>query len=207
MMEARTADPQDDLLSGLVHAEVEDDDGELRRLTSEEIFAFVGLLAGAGTETVARLLSWAAVTLADNPDQRQLLVDDPGLIGNGVEELLRYEAPSPINSRWLTRGVDYYGTTIPANSKVALLNGSADRDERHFADPDRFDVRRDIDRHVALGYGTHYCIGAALARLEAKVALEETLERFPTWEIDKDELVWVHTSTVRGYHHVPLHLP
>jgi len=165
------------------------------------------LLAAAGTETVARLLSWAAVTLAHNPDQRQLLVDDPGLIGNGVEELLRYEAPSPINSRWLTRSVEYYGTTIPANSKVALLNASADRDERHFADPDRFDVRRDIDRHVALGYGTHYCIGAALARLEAKVALEETLKRFPTWDINDDELVWVHTSTVRGYHRVPLHLP
>lgn len=204
LMQQRREDPQDDLVSALLHAEVTEN-GESRRLSEEEFFNFVGLLAGAGTETVARLLSWAAVILARNPDQRQLLVDDPSLIPNAVEELLRYEAPSPINARWVTRDVEFYGTKVPAGSKLALLNASANRDERHFADPDRFDVRRQIDRHLSFGYGQHFCIGASLARLEARIALEETLKRFPTWTIDESELRWVHTSTVRGFHNVPIH--
>jgi cytochrome P450 len=153
---------------------------------------------------VARLLGFAAVTLAQHPDQRQLLVDDPSLVPNAIEELLRYEAPSPIQSRWVSRDVEVHGTVIPRGSKLALLNGSGDRDERHFEDPDRFDVRRVIDRHLAFGYGTHFCIGAALARLEGKVGLAETLRRFPTWEVDERRLDWVHTSTVRGYTSVPM---
>lgn len=202
LMAQRRADPQDDLLSGLVHSEIEED-GTTRRLTDEEIVAFVQLLSAAGTETVARLLGFAAVTLARFPDQRELLVAEPSLIPNAIEELLRYEAPSPIQSRWVARDVEYYGTVVPRGSKMALLNGSADRDERHFPHPDRFDVRRDIDRHLAFGYGTHFCIGAALARLEGRVALAETLRRFPAWEVDEDGLERVHTSTVRGYASVP----
>lgn len=198
LIEQRRRDPQDDLISGLVHAEV-DEDGERRTLTLEEIVGFVQLIALAGTETVARLLSFAAVTLARYPDQRKLLVDEPSLIPNAVEELLRYEAPSPIQSRWVSRDVELHGTLIPRGSKMALLNGSADRDERHFPNPDVFDVRRVIDRHLALGYGPHFCAGAALARLEGQVALRETLRRFPTWEVDEARLEWVHTSTVRGY--------
>lgn len=205
LMAQRREDPQDDLVSALLHAEV-NENGESRRLSDEEFFSFVGLLAGAGTETVARLLSWAAVILARNPDQRQLILDDRRLIPNAVEELLRYEAPSPINARFVTRDVEFYGTKVPAGSKMALLNASANRDERHFVDPDRFDVRRQIDRHLSFGYGQHFCIGASLARLEARIALEETLKRFPTWNIDESELRWVHTSTVRGFHNVPIHL-
>ena len=203
LMEQRRADPQDDLITGLVHAEI-DDDGETRTLTLEEIVGFVQLISSAGTETVARLLGFAAVTLAHCPDQRQLLVDDPSLVPNAIEELLRYEAPSPIQSRWVSRDVELHGTVIPRGSRCALLNGSGDRDERHFEDPDRFDVKREIDRHLAFGYGTHFCVGAALARLEGKVALAETLRRFPTWEIDESGLEWVHTSTVRGYSKVPM---
>jgi cytochrome P450 len=203
LMEQRRADPQDDLISGLVHAEI-DEDGELRTLTLEEIVGFVQLLSSAGTETVARLLGFAALTLAKHPDQRQLLVDDPSLVPNAIDELLRYEAPSPIQGRWVSRDVELHDTVIPRGSRLALLNGSGDRDERHFEDPDRFDVRRVIDRHLAFGYGTHFCIGAALARLEGKVALTETLRRFPTWEIDESRLEWVHTSTVRGYSSVPM---
>jgi cytochrome P450 len=198
LMDERRREPRDDLISGLVHAEIEED-GEHRRLTLEEILAFVQLIGSAGTETVARLLGFAAVTLARFDDQRRLLVDTPELIPNAVEELLRYEAPSPIQSRWVARDVELHDTVIPRGSRISLLNGSGDRDERHFDDPDAFDVRRVIDRHLAFGYGTHFCIGAALARLEGKVALEETLRRYPTWEIDESRLERVHTSTVRGY--------
>jgi cytochrome P450 len=205
MLEARRRAPQDDMVSVLANSDLEEDDGTTRKLTDLEIGSFVTLLSIAGTETVARLLSWAAVLLARHPEQRRVLVDDPGVIPNGIEEMLRYEAPSPVNARWVTRDLEYYGQPVPVDSKMILLNGSADRDERHFDDPDRFDVRRSIDRHVAFGYGTHFCVGAALARLEARVALEETLVRFPEWDVDDAELEWVHTSTVRGFAKVPIH--
>jgi len=203
LMKQRRADPEDDLISALVHSEIDDDDGHGRTLTDDEIVGFVQLIAIAGSETVVRLLGFAAVELARHPDQRQLLVDDPGLIPNAVEETLRYEAPSPIQGRWVARDVEFHGTVIPRGSKMALLNASGDRDERHFVDPDRFDVRREIDRHLAFGYGTHFCIGAALARLEGKIALAETIKRFPSWAVDEAGLERIHTSTVRGYTHVP----
>jgi cytochrome P450 len=203
LMEMRLKDPQDDLLTGLVHAEIEDD-GEIRKLTLEEILAFMQLISSAGTETVARLLGFGAVTLHRFPDQRQLLLDDPSLMGNAVEELMRFEAPSPTQSRWVARDVELHGVTIPRGAKLSLLNGSADRDERHFPNPDVFDVRRDIDRQLAFGYGAHFCIGAALARMETRVGLEETLKRHPTWEIDESRLEFVHTATVRGYATVPM---
>ena len=204
LMEMRRKDPQDDLLTGLVHAEIEEDDGTTRTLTLEEILAFMQLISSAGTETVARLLGFGVVTLQRFPDQRQLLFDDPSLMSNAVEELMRFEAPSPTQSRWVARDVEYHGVTIPAGSKLSLLNGAADRDERHFPNPDAFDVRRDIDRQLAFGYGAHFCIGAALARMETRVALAETLKRFPTYEIDESRLEFVHTATVRGYKHVPM---
>ena len=205
MIAERRRAPGDDLMSALLEADL-DDDGAARRLDDLEVMSFVVLLAGAGVETVARLLSWAAVVLARNPDQRALLAQDPTLISNGIEELLRYEAPSPVNGRWVTRPFEVYGTVVPAESKILLLNGSANRDPREFADPDRFDVRRVIKRHITFGYGAHYCLGAALARLEGRIALARTLARFPIWEIDDTELVPVHTSTVRGFASVPIHL-
>jgi cytochrome P450 len=205
MVEDRRARPRDDMISVLLDSEIEDGDST-RRLTRTELTMFVVLLVGAGVETVARLLSFAAVTLADNPDQRRLLVEDPSLIPNAVEELLRYEAPSPCNGRWTLRPYETHGVTIPAGSKVLLLNGSANRDALEFDDPDRFDVRRQIKRQISFGFGPHYCLGAALARLEARVALEGTLARFPHWDVDPAEIVPVHTTTVRGYSHVPIHL-
>jgi cytochrome P450 len=199
----RRAEPRDDLISALLQAEITGDDGQPRRLDDIELLAFIGLLSGAGNETVARLLSWAAVLLARNPDQRALLVADPSLLPNAIEELLRYEAPSPIQARWVTRPIEMHGITIPAECKIALLTGSAGRDEREYPDADRFDVHRTFSRHASFGYGPHFCLGAALARLEARVALEETLKRFPTWDVDESGLHWVHTSTVRGYETVP----
>ena len=136
--------------------------------------------------------------LGDHPDQRRVLVEDRSLCPNAIEEVLRVESPSPVQARYVTRDVEHHGTTVPEGSVMLLLNGSANRDERHFPDGDRFDVRRDIGRHLAFGYGIHLCLGAALARLEGRIALDEVLRRFPDWEVDYDRAVRARTSTVRG---------
>jgi cytochrome P450 len=198
----RTADPRDDMVSDLIRAEITDEHGHARRLTPDECTRFALLLYSAGTETVAKLLGNAAVVLAQHPSQRTELVAHPEIIPNAIEELLRFEAPSPVQGRWTTRAVTLHGVDIPQDSKVLLLTGSAGRDERAFPDPDRFDVRRNMQHHVSFGYGVHFCIGAALARLEGRIALEETLKRFPTWEVDPGGVTRVHTSTVRGYREV-----
>ncbi|KAA0235866.1 MAG: putative cytochrome P450 123 [Acidimicrobiales bacterium] len=205
-IDRRRAEPVEDIMSELVHSEMELGDGTTRPLDDGELHSFIGLLSAAGNETVARLLGFAATTLARNPDQREHLVEDASLIPNAVEELLRYEAPSPIQARWVTRDVELHDVVVPRGSKITLLTGSAGRDDREFDEPDRFDVNRRIERHLSFGYGVHYCLGASLARLEGRVALEETLRRFPVWDIDEDALEMVHTSTVRGYARVPIGL-
>ena len=196
--ECRTR-PREDMFTDLVQAEITDQEGATRRLTPQETTEFALLLIGAGTETVARLLGWAGFLLADHPDQQGELANDPSLIPNAVEELLRYESPSPVQGRWLTEEVELHGVTIPVDSKVLLLTGSAGRDDRAYPDGDRFDIRRTFKLHVAFGYGIHFCLGAALARMEGKVALEETFKRYRHWTVDKDRAVPLHTSTVRGY--------
>ncbi len=203
LLEDRRQNPQDDLLTGLVEAEV-NEDGDTRHLTVEEAISFAVLLFSAGTETVARLLGNAAVVLADYPDQRGDLVKNPEIIPRAIEELLRYEAPSPVQGRWTTQDVEVHGVSIPTDSKVLLLTGSAGRDERAFADANRFDVRRQSDHHVSFGYGIHFCVGAALARMEGRIALEEVFRRYPEWEVDRDRAKRLHTSTVRGWAEVPV---
>lgn len=200
----RRARPEDDLLTGLVQAEVPDAGGGTRRLTDHEAAAFGNLLVSAGTETVARLLGWTAVTLDQHPDQRAELARDASLIPNAVEELLRFEAPSPVQGRWTARPVELHGELVPAESKVLLLTGSAGRDERRYPEPDHFDIHRSLGSHVSFGFGIHFCLGAALARLEGRVAIEETLARFPTWAVDYDRAIRLHTSTVRGWSSVPI---
>jgi cytochrome P450 len=192
------------MLTDLVAAEVTDADGTVRRLTVEESAEFANLLVSAGTETVARLLGWAAVVLDQHPDQRATLAADPALVPNAVEELLRYEAPSPVQGRWVTADVEVHGQVLPVGAKVLLLTGSAGRDERKYPDADRFDIGRQFDHHVSFGYGIHFCLGAALARMEGRIALEETLRRFPTWKVDQDGARRLHTSTVRGWINVPV---
>ncbi len=196
--------PRDDMLTDLVEAELVDADGVARRLTPQESAGFGLLIISAGTETVARLLGWAGLLLAAHPDQQADLASDPSLIPNAVEELLRYESPSPVQGRWLTEAVTLHGQTIPADSKVLLLTGSAGRDDRVYPDADRFDVRRTFKLHVAFGYGIHFCLGAALARMEGRIALEETLKRFPSWTVDQEHAMPLHTSTVRGYKELPI---
>jgi cytochrome P450 len=203
-IDERRKRPRDDIMSELMAAEFEEPDGSSRHLADDELHAFYGLISAAGNETVARFLGWAATGLDLFPDQRRKLVDDPSLIPNAVEEILRWEAPSAIQGRWTTAEMRLHDTAIPKNSKVALLTGAANRDDRAFADPDAIDVERTFARHVAFGYGIHFCLGAALARLEGRIALEETLRRFPTWTIDRSRCEMVHTSTVRGYAKVPM---
>ncbi|MBL7500159.1 cytochrome P450 [Frankia sp. CNm7] len=203
-IEARRAAPRDDLMTALVQAEVRAADGGTRRLSTREATDFTTLLTAAGTETVARLLGWACDLLAAHPDQRAELAADPSLIPNALEETLRYEAPSPVQGRVTTRDVELHGTRIPAKSKILLLTGSAGRDDRKYDDPDVYDIHRRFDSHVSLGHGIHFCLGAGLARLESRVAIEETLKRFPTWDIDRAAAVRLHTSTVRGYEKLPI---
>jgi cytochrome P450 len=200
----RRKNPRDDMFTDLVNLEIVDDDGELRRLTNDQAVNFAVLIGSAGTETVARLLGWAALTLDNNPEQRAELVATPELIPNAVEELLRYEAPSPVQSRWCTADVEVHGRTIPAFSKVVMITGSAGRDERAYPDADRFDIHRRMDHHLSFGYGIHFCLGAALARTEGRIALEETFKRFPEWSVDMEGAVPLYTSTVRGYSKLPI---
>ncbi len=200
----RIKHPTDDLMTELLQAEFEDVTGATRTLTREEILNYISLLAGAGNETTTRLIGWTGKVLAEHPDQRQELVDDPSLIVNAIEELLRYEAPSPVQSRYVTRDVEHYGSPVPEGSVMVLVNAAANRDERAFPDPDRFDVHRKIGHHLTFGYGIHFCLGSHLARLEGRVALDEVLKRFPRWEVDWDNAEQAHTSTVRGWERLPV---
>ncbi|MFV0318418.1 MAG: cytochrome P450 [Microthrixaceae bacterium] len=200
----RAEHPSDDLMTELLNAEFEDAEGVTRKLSREEVLSYVTLLAGAGNETTTRLIGWTGKVLADHPDQRAELAADPSLIPNAIEELLRFEAPSPVQARYLMNDVELYDTTIPAGNVMLLVNGSANRDERRFPGGDTFDIHRDIDHHLTFGYGIHFCLGAALARLEGRVALEEVLKRFPEWEVDWDNAVQARTSTVRGWEKLPV---
>jgi cytochrome P450 len=203
-IEWRATHPSDDLMTDLLQAEFEDETGTVRRLSRQEVLGYVNLLAAAGNETTTRLIGWTGKVLADHPDQRAQLVGHPELVPNAIEELLRFESPSPVQARYVTKDVEHHGQTVPAGSALLLLTASANRDERKFADGDTFDVHRDIDRQLAFGYGIHFCLGSALARLEGRIALEEVLARFPSWEVDWDNAVQARTSTVRGWERLPV---
>jgi cytochrome P450 len=193
----RRRQPKQDLMSRLVEVELEED-GARERLSDDDIRGFFSLLATAGNETVTKLLATAFHALWRNPDQRRLLVDDPGLVPNAVEETLRFDPPSQYQGRVTTREVELHGETIPAGAKVLLINGASGRDERKFPDPDRYDVRREIDLHLGFGYGRHVCLGAFLARMESRIAIQEFLARFPDYEIPADGVERMHSSNVRG---------
>jgi cytochrome P450 len=200
----RFANPSDDLMTSLLHAEIEDESGISRKLTREEILTFVNVLSNAGNETTNRLIGWIGKVLADHPDQRQDLVRDRTLIPNAVEEILRFEPPSLQACRYVTRPVEYYGHIVPEGSVMMFLTGAANRDHRAFPpDGDVLDVRRAIGHHLAFGYGIHFCLGAALARLEGRVVLEEVLNRFPEWQVDTERAV-LDSAAVRGWASLPV---
>jgi len=195
----RTDNPSDDLMTMLINAEFEDEDGVTRTLTRQEVLTYTSVLAGAGNETTGRLIGWLAKVLAEHPDQRRQVHEDRSLIPSVIDETLRFEPTGHAVARYVMEDVAYHGTTIPAGSALLLLVAAANRDPRRYEHPDRFDIHRPDIQHLTFGYGLHYCLGANLARLEGQVALDEFLTRFPEWQLDYDEMALAPTSTVRGW--------
>jgi cytochrome P450 len=198
----RAEHPSDDLMTQLLNAEVEED-GELRPLTRVEVLTYTSMIAGAGNETTTRLIGFIGQLLDQHPDQRRELVEDFSLIPRAIEEVLRYESPSPVQARHVAQDTEVHGQTIVEGSIMLLLNGSANRDERQFPDGESFDIHR-TGPHLSFGQGLHFCLGSSLARMQARVALEEMLTRWPQWEIDYDDAAMAHTSSVRGWGRLPM---
>ena len=203
----RAEHPSDDLMTTLLNAEFEDETGETRKLTRQEVLTYTAVIAGAGNETTGRLIGWLAKLLAEHPDQRRQVVEDRSLIPKVIDETLRYEPTGHAVARYVTQDVEYHGTTVPAGSAMLLLVAAANRDERRYADPDVYDIHRPDIQHLTFGYGLHFCLGANLARLEGRVALDELLNRFPEWDVDESAIRLASTSTVRGWESLPLVLP
>lgn len=201
----RADNPSDDVMTHLLNAEFEDADGTTRKLSREELLAYVNIVAAAGNETTGYTIGWTGYLLGAHPDQRKLLVNDRSLVNNAVEEVIRCEPPSLQACRSVSRDIELYGETVPAGSIMVLLLGSANHDERHIADPERFDVTRDPAQTYTFGFGAHYCLGQALARLQARIVLEEVLNRFPDWELDLDNAVFRHDDPdMRGWGSLPV---
>jgi len=173
---------RDALLARLVEAEV---DGE--RLTQEEILGFVQLLLVGGQETTVNLINNAVLSLLEHPDQLALLRATPGLLPSAIEEVLRYRSPFQWMTRATTREVELHGQMIPAGQLVLPVMGAANRDPRQFPDANRFDISRHPNAHIAFGHGIHVCLGAPLARLEARIALGDFLQRVEMFELASNE--------------------
>jgi cytochrome P450 len=200
----RMNNPSNDLMTDLLTAEFEDETGKTRNLTRQEVLTYVSVVAGAGNETTTRLIGWMGSLLAQHPDQRAEIVADMSLVPAAVEETVRYQPPGPHVARYVARDVEYHGQTVPEGSIMLFLLGSGNRDDRKYPDGDAYNIHRPISQHLGFGYSVHYCMGAALARLEGRVALEEILTRFPTWEVDWDGAKLGSTSTVRGWETLPI---
>jgi cytochrome P450 len=198
----RRRSPRQDLMSALVAAEI---DGV--HLTDEELLGFCALLLIAGTETTTNLLGNSAVVLAQHPDSRRRLAGDHTLLGPAIEELLRYDSPIQGICRVLTRDITLHDTTMSRGESVLILFGSANRDERAFPDPDLFDIDRKPEHQVAFGKGVHFCLGAALARMEARIALTALLQRVPNWDVDLDSAQRLRSGPIRGYTSLPISVP
>jgi cytochrome P450 len=200
----RKDNPSDDIMTELLNVEFTDETGTVRRLRREELLVYLNVVAGAGNETTTRLIGWAAKVLAEHPDQRRELVENPALIPQAVEELLRFEPPAPHVARYVTRDIEIHGQTVPEGAVMMMLIGAAVRDHRQFPpDGDVFDIHREPRQHLAFSVGTHYCLGSALARLEGRIAIEEILKRFPEWDVDMADAALSPTSTVRGWDSMP----
>jgi cytochrome P450 len=200
----RADHPSDDLMTELLNAEFEDEHGVTRTLTRAEILTYVTVLAGAGNETTARLIGWLVAVLARHPDQRADLLAHRELVPNVIEETLRYEPTGHAIARYVTRDVQVHGQKVPQGSAMMLMIASANRDETKWENPNVYDIRRPNNHHVTFGLGVHFCMGAALARLEGQIALDEFTKRYSDWEIDWDNAALSSTSTMRGWETLPI---
>jgi len=200
----KRAHPTDDMITRLTEVEVEGDDGSTHRLDDGEIAGFATLLAAAGSETVTKLIGNGVVLFARNPEEWHKLLADPTKGADAVEEVLRYWAPSQYQGRFTHRAAEFHGVTIPEGMPVFLITGAANRDEREYDDPDRFEIDREQGLGVGLGHGIHACLGAALARLESRVAFDELRTRWPSYAVDDTGLRRVQMSNVAGFSSVPV---
>jgi cytochrome P450 len=200
----RAEHPSDDVVTELLSAEFEAEDGVRQTLTREEILMYVNILAVGGNDTTARLIGICAQLFAEHPDQRRLLTEDFSLIPNAIEEVMRFQPPDIQTCRYVDKDVELYGQVVPEGSVMALVTASANRDERIYDDPDRFDVLRKGKQHLSFGFGPHYCLGAHLSRLETRVLFEEALTRFPDWEVDTDKAVFTNNEVLRGWSTLPV---
>ncbi len=198
MVAERRRHPTEDLVSALLDAEIDGD-----RLSDDEVIAFLFLMVVAGNETTTKLIGNAWWWAWRNPEERAKVWADPGRVADWVEETLRYDTSSQMLARVTTEDVELHGGTIPSGDRVLLLVGAANRDPRVFPDPDRYDLDRDTTLLASFGVGRHFCMGASLARLEARVALEETVARVADYDIDADRSVRVHSVNVRGFAALP----
>ena len=203
-LEWRAEHPTDDVMTQLLNVEFEDETGATRRLRQDEIITYLTLVAAAGSDTTATALGWCAKVLSDHPEQRRELVRDPSLIRNAVEEVLRYEPPSYHFARTVVQDVELCGQTVPAGSVVVVLPGAANRDDRRFPNGDAFDIHREPTQHFTFSFGPHFCLGASLARLEARIAVEAVLARFPEWTVDLDAAVMTSGIDTRGWESLPV---
>ena len=202
LLEEKRRHPDDSLMSDLCAAELSEG-GETVRLSDEEVLGFCSLIGAAGTETLTKLLANAAVLFHRHGDQWEKLLADRTVAAGAVDETLRYWAPSQYQGRVLTDDVEIHGRRMPVGSRVLLITGSANRDEREYEDADRFDIGRGAHLAVGFGHGVHFCLGAALARLEGRVGLEEFSTLFPRYEVDEAKARRVHQSNVHGFSSVP----
>jgi cytochrome P450 len=203
LLENLRRQPNDGLISGLLDAEIEADGAAPTRLTDGEIIGFCALLGAAGNETVTKLLANAALLFGRHRGAYDAVRADASRIPGAVEEVLRHSPPSHIQGRTVTRDVQWYGETVPKGARILLLTAAANRDEREFEDPDRFDIERETALHLGFGYGIHFCLGASLARLENHIALEEFGRHFPSYRVDEARALRVHMGNVHGYQSLP----
>jgi len=203
-LDYRAEHPTDDLMTELLNLEFEDQHGVQRRLRREELLTYLVLITGAGSDTTVNSIGWMGQLLGDHPDQRRMLVEDPSLITNAVEESLRYEPPSYHIARTVAVDVELHGTTVPADSVIITLPGAANRDDRHYPDGDTFDITRNVDQQFAFSFGPHFCLGASLARMETRIATEAMLQRFPDFTVDHDNEALTSGIDTRGWDFLPV---
>lgn len=194
LVEEKRRNPADDMLGRLIEAGLDD----------LETVSFASTLGGAGAETVTKLVGNVFVLFSRHPDQWREVIDDPSLIPQAIEEVLRYWPPSQYQGRYSMQPSEWHGVTVPAGSPVLLLTGAATRDERAYENPDDFDISRNPGHALGFGLGVHSCLGAALARMEARIAIEEMIRRWPRFEVDESRLARVSMANVAGYSIVPV---